>query len=425
MAPVNLAGCDRQDVLRSARAFMKEVKSVGAVLPSVRVSNQDANPVRVSGSGRPRNSTIVEVPVRPRGAGFGCLPIRSVQQGGPARGRLAIPTTSSAVSSRPPLTVSQARDALRTVVSTPFKSPRGARLSSSTSSRPGSSSCSGPRYSRPSSSSCLGPRSSRGSPISSPGSSTPSASSVEVSEEAFQLQDQFGAVSNSSMPIEAIRIASSSVTASTLSKYKLMFSRFKQFGRAKGINVLQYSFSKILFVGFLISIYNSKGSIGSLLMARAAVKFYWVLNSNSESPSPTDSEFVQNFYKGLQNEKRIHNPATKAYPLTYLELEQLFSGICGNKDFSSLTFAKQRFIAMLIISYSSFCRFEEIQTLLVDQVYLVNADFSVHFRKGKRYRESRFGVIPNLPDLDFNPAAIFMEYREIVASLHKKESNCA
>ena len=86
MAPVNPAGCDRQDVLRSARAFMKEVKSVGAVLPSVRFSNQDSNPVHVSGSVRPRNSTLVEVPVRPRGAGLGCLPVRSVQQGGTARG---------------------------------------------------------------------------------------------------------------------------------------------------------------------------------------------------------------------------------------------------------------------------------------------------------------------------------------------------
>ena len=169
-----------------------------------------------------------------------------------AHGRRAVPSTSSAVSSRPPLTVSQARDALRTVVSTPFKSPRGARLSSLTSSRPGSSSCSGPR-------------SSRGSTVSSPSSSTPSARSVEVSQEAFQLQDEFGSVSNSSMPIEAIRIASSSVTASTLSKYKSMFSRFKQFGRAKGINILQYSFSKILFIGFLISIYNNKGSIGPQL----------------------------------------------------------------------------------------------------------------------------------------------------------------
>ena len=420
MAPVNLEGCGRRDALRSALAVLKEVRSAGAVLPAVQ--SQAWAAVRVPGTSRTRHSTIVDVPVRPRGAGFGALPSRGLQRSVPARGHQAVATLNSAVTSRSFLTVSQARDALRRVVSTPLKLPRGARLAS-TPSRPVSSSCSGTRSSRPSASSCSGPRSATVSAFSSPGPSTQRTSSVEVSEEPFQLQDQFGAVSNNSMPVEAVRIALSSVTASTLSKYKLMFAKFKQFGHAKGINILEYSFSKVLFVAFLISIYKSKGSIGSLLMARASVKFYWVLNSTSESPSPTDSEFVQKFFKGLQKEKRIHNPATKAYPLTYIELQQLFSGICGNKDFSNLTFSKQRFIAMLILSYSSFTRFEEIQPLLVDQVYLVNADFSVNFRKGKRYLESRFGVIPNLPDLDFNPAAIFMQYREVVASLHASRNS--
>lgn len=387
---------------------MRKVQPVGAVLLPFRGLIQDATPVRVPGSGRLRNSALVGIPVRPQGSGLGCLPIRSLQQGGTARDRRAASSTSSAGSSRSPLTVAEARDALRTVVSTPFKSPRIARLSSSAPSRPGSN---------------TGPRRSSCSTVSSPGIIPTSTASVEVSQQEFQKQDDFGFVSSCSMPLEAISIASNSVTASTKSKYKSMFLRFQQFGRAKGINILQYSFSKILFIGFLISIYNHKGSIGSLLMARAAVKFYWVLNSACESPSPTDSEFVQKFFKGLQNEKRIHNPATKAYPLTYLELEQLFSGVCGSRDFTDLTFAKQRFIAMLIISYSSFCRFEEIQTLLVEQVFLVNVDFSVHFKKGKRYRESRFGVIPHLPDRDFNPAAIFMQYREVVASLHANNNS--
>ena len=96
----------------------------------------------------------------------------------------------------------------------------------------------------------------------------------------------------------------------------------------------------------------------------------------------------------------------------------MFAGVCGDKVFSTLPFSKQRFIAILIISYSSFTRFEEIKPLLVDQVQLVGADFSINFKKGKRYLESRLGVIPNMSHLDFNPAAIFMEYREIVASLH-------
>ena len=77
---------------------------------------------------------------------------------------------------------------------------------------------------------------------------------------------------------------------------------------------------------------------------------------------------------------------------------------------------------MLILSYSSFTRFEEIQGLLVEQLVLVNDDYSVHFKKGKKYLESRYGVIPNLPNRDFNPAGIFMTYLEVVASLHASQN---
>ena len=103
-----------------------------------------------------------------------------------------------------------------------------------------------------------------------------------------------------------------------------------------------------------------------------------------------DSEFVQFFFNWLNSEKNILNPPIKAYPLSYLELEQLFIGVCGKGIFINQPFVKQRFIAMLILSYSSFTRFEEIQGLLLEQFFLINDDFSVHFKKGKKYRESCF-----------------------------------
>ena len=61
MAPVNLEGCGRQNALRSALAFMKEVKSAGAVLPPVQSKAKAADPVHVPGTSRPRHSTIVEL----------------------------------------------------------------------------------------------------------------------------------------------------------------------------------------------------------------------------------------------------------------------------------------------------------------------------------------------------------------------------
>ena len=100
---------------------------------------------------------------------------------------------------------------------------------------------------------------------------------MRSSQDTFPLEDVNNAVSNvssndSSMPVEAVNIALSSIADSTLTKYKLMFTRFQNFANAKGVNVLEYKFSKILFIGFLLSIYKSKGSIGSLLMARASIK---------------------------------------------------------------------------------------------------------------------------------------------------------
>ena len=53
--------------------------------------------------------------------------------------------------------------------------------------------------------------------------------------------------------------------------------------------------------------------------------------------------------------------------------------------FINQPFIKQRFIAMLILSYSSFTHFEEIQGLLVEQLVLINDDYSVHFKKGIKY----------------------------------------
>ena len=142
-------------------------------------------------------------------------------------------------------------------------------------------------------------------------------------------------------------------------------------------NVLNYTFTQILLIVFLLSIYSHKGSIGSLLMARAAIKFYWVLSSTSGLLSPTDSDFVQKFVKGLNCEKNILNPPVKAYPLSYLELEQLFIGVCRGGMFINQPFVKQRFIAMLILSYSVFTRFEEIQGLLVEQfLILIQLGFS-------------------------------------------------
>ena len=262
MAPVHQEGCGGRDALRSALAVLKEVRTTRAVLPPA--SSQAWAAVPVPWTSQTRHSATFGVSVPPRGPGFSTLPSRSFARSDHARGFQTVATLDSAVSSTPPMTVSQARDILRRVGSTPLKLPRCVS-SSSALSRTASSSWSIPRSSQPSTQSCS---SARSTTLSVPSRPTQRPGSVEVSEDPFQLEDKNGAVSNNSMPAEAVNIALCSVSASTLAKYKLMFTRFQKFATAKGVNILEYSFTKVLFIGFLLSIYKSKGSIGSLLMAK-------------------------------------------------------------------------------------------------------------------------------------------------------------
>ena len=118
-------------------------------------------------------------------------------------------------------------------------------------------------------------------------------------DQEVEFCSQNSNVSNLVMPDEVLLIAGNSLSNSTRSKYKSVFNRFIVYGRTMGTNVLNYSFSQVLVIGFFLSIYSNKGSIGSILMARASIKFFWVLNSSSGLPS----DFVQKFMKGLNCER--------------------------------------------------------------------------------------------------------------------------
>ena len=96
---------------------------------------------------------------------------------------------------------------------------------------------------------------------------------------------------NSFMPDHAVQIASNSIANNTKKNYKHIFNRFISYGESLGHNVLNFNFSAVFLVGFFLSLYTSRGSIGSILMARAAINFFWVLHSNSQI-CPTDSPFV-------------------------------------------------------------------------------------------------------------------------------------
>ena len=73
---------------------------------------------------------------------------------------------------------------------------------------------------------------------------------------------------------------------------------------------------------------------------------------------------------------------------------------------------------MIILAFSSFPRFEEIQFLEFENLQMIDKDFSVSFLKGKTYCELCFGVIPSIPDKDFDPANSFSIYFDKVSIIY-------
>ena len=118
MAPVHHEGRDGRDVLRGALAVLKEVRTARVVL----LASSQARTVAVPLTSRTRHSASIGVSVEPRGSGFSTLPPGTVARSVPVLGHASL---NSAVSSRPLMTVSQARDTLRWVGATPLQFSRG------------------------------------------------------------------------------------------------------------------------------------------------------------------------------------------------------------------------------------------------------------------------------------------------------------
>ena len=88
--------------------------------------------------------------------------------------------------------------------------------------------------------------------------------------------------------------------------------------------------------------------------------------------------------------------------------------------YKNLTFLDQRFIAFIVVMYSSFARYEEMRELKINDVYLIGHDFSVTFFKGKSYQVGgqRHGVVPALPSRLYDPARIFSIYLDSISKIH-------
>ena len=147
----------------------------------------------------------------------------------------------------------------------------------------------------------------------------------------------------------------------TLKIYRYTWDLFRSYGKMSGVDVDKYCFDFLFICQFFLYRLQSTSSLSSILSARSAISFMWKIHSSL--PCPTESNYVSLFIKGISRKfKQIPN---KAYPISYDELQKIFTFIVGDSDLESLPFVDLRFIAFLLTSYSSFGRYEEISNLKI------------------------------------------------------------
>jgi hypothetical protein len=188
-----------------------------------------------------------------------------------------------------------------------------------------------------------------------------------------------------------------SVVPGTLKIYRYTWDLFRSYGKMSGVDVDKYNFDFLFICQFFLYRLQSTSSLSSILSSRSAISFMWKIHSSL--PCPTESNYVSLFIKGISRKfKQIPN---KAYPISYDELQKIFSFIVGDSELESLPFVDLRFIAFLLTSYSSFGRYEEISNLKIEDIYHEDEGFVLTFKKGKSYQygESHIGVLSNLPRL--------------------------
>jgi hypothetical protein len=246
------------------------------------------------------------------------------------------------------------------------------------------------------------------SPSSTSRQSVLTSTSTSSQLPAFSREGPIGAVgesisgtelSNRSRPLVRL-FAMNSLSEGTKKIYSPNWQLFVNFGALHGVNVNLYDWDFSFCCEFLLFPFQNSASLHSVLSARSALNFFWKLNC--ASTSPTESNFVSLFIKGLSS--KYKNVPKKAFPISYEDLTLIFSQIVGDSTLESLSFVKLRFISFIFTLNSSFGRYEEVSQLKISKSY--------------QYRESNIGVVSNLPGLLFNPSRVVSIYIDKVAFLH-------
>ncbi|KAK3108944.1 hypothetical protein FSP39_019460 [Pinctada imbricata] len=170
---------------------------------------------------------------------------------------------------------------------------------------------------------------------------------------------------------------------STFCKYAGYFKKWEEFCRQKGFCPLPAE--PVQFALYITSLLDAGASYSVLQSSKYAVKFMHSLHGFHDA---TDNAFVNNL---IETGKRVSKvPTQKKDPIEVRHLHQL----CDKHRLSS-DLLIIRDLAMIVVAFSAFLRFDELANLHCNDIVFYDNYFSIQIRKSKtdQYRLGKSVVV--------------------------------
>ena len=117
-------------------------------------------------------------------------------------------------------------------------------------------------------------------------------------------------------------------------------------------------------------------------MARAACRHDWILTFPEEY-CPTDSPLVAMFIKSIT--KKFNVIVEKKKALSSEDFIKILKFLKSNGSWNDVLFIKHRLAAQLVLMFTTFARFEETQSLLLDRVQFFPSCAVITFKKSTTF----------------------------------------
>ena len=190
---------------------------------------------------------------------------------------------------------------------------------------------------------------------------------------------------------------------STRKCYQNYWSRFEKFCADSSVSISSESVS-----AFLISLAEQSKGKGSSLMARNAIKFFYKIRFPFKK-SPTDSWHVKRIVKSIK--KQWSKPVKKATVISSDILKKVLPFLLRSS--SDVSVKDERLAVMILLQFCIFARFEEVQSLRVSNLKVLDSGhLEVVIPKAKNFEnwDARSSYIANNPESCFNAVEIISNY---------------